>query len=488
MSSTKTLTRQKLQPHEPLPLWLKIVYGSGDWGLASFGTLRVLLFGIFMADVVGLNLRLVSVVLLVGLLWDAVNDLYVGAFSDRVQTRWGRRRPFLLWFSIPFGLSFLLMWVAPPWHSQLALLVHVTIAYLISDTIFTLVSLPFYALTPELTPDYDERTSLTSFRMLFNLVASLVTAVVAPQIVRSSPTPRDGYVTVALIFGAMAAFPFLAIFAAARERPTVVSAQTSPSLFSSLRAAWQNKPFRFITTIHLLNWIAVDLMAFMLPFYIVYWLEGGDQRPMLAVPVIGSLAVESAILGLLLTVSVVALPIWWFLSRRINKHVAYMLGIMVWLLAQFGLLLVQPGQRMLLLGVVLVAGIGVSAAHVLPDAIFPDVMEWDELMTGRQRIGVFYGIRTFLRKVATAGALAATSQILGLSGYQPPPPGAAVFVQTPATLFTIRMLVGVAVSICLFMAVVTAYFYPLTRERHARVRRLLARRQERVAIAAEDAV
>jgi GPH family glycoside/pentoside/hexuronide:cation symporter len=452
--------------------------------VASFATLRVLFLGIFLADVVGLNLRLVSIVLLVGLIWDAVNDLFVGAFSDRVQTRWGRRRPFLLWFSIPFGLSFLLIWIAPPWDSQIALLLHVTIAYIISDTLFTLVSLPFYALTPELTPDYDERTSLATFRMLFNLVASLVTAVAAPQIIRSAATPRAGYTAVALIFGVTAAFPFLAIFAAARERGDGAQAKARPSLFSSLKAAWRNVPFRFATAIHLLNWIAVDLLAFMLPFYVVYWLESGQQRPMLAAPVVGSLAVESAIFGLHLAPAALALPLWRYLARRIDKHKAYIVGSLVWLIAQFGLLLVQPGERWLAFGVAFVAGVALSAAHVLPDAIFPDVMEWDELMTGQQRIGVFYGIRTFLRKVATAGALAVASQVLGLSGYQSPPPGTAVFTQTPTTLFAIRTLAGGAVIIFLFSAAVIAYFYPLTRERHERVRRLLARRKERAASAA----
>jgi GPH family glycoside/pentoside/hexuronide:cation symporter len=147
---------------------------------------------------------------------------------------------------------------------------------------------------------------------------------------------------------------------------------------------------------------------------------------------------------------------------------------------------VQPGARGLVFGLAFVTGIGLSAAHVLPDALFPDVMEWDELTTGQQRVGVLYGTRTFLRKVATAGALALASQMLGLAGYQSPPPGAAVFVQTPATLFTIRMLASAGVIVLLLMTAVMAYFYPLTRERHGRVRRLLAQRKARAAIAAAN--
>ena len=87
-----------------VPLWIKLVYGSGDWGMSSFGTLRQIFYAIFLTDVVGLDARLASVAALIGVIWDAINDPIVGVLSDRFHSRWGRRRPFLLFFSIPFGL------------------------------------------------------------------------------------------------------------------------------------------------------------------------------------------------------------------------------------------------------------------------------------------------------------------------------------------------------------------------------------------------
>jgi len=138
-----------------LSFWTKLVYGTGDWGTAGYGTLRQVFYAIFLTDVVGLEPRLASVAALIGIVWDAINDPLVGMLSDRVRTRWGRRRPFLLFFSIPFGLSFLLLWYAPPFDSQIAKAIFVTIAFMIADTLETLVGVPFSALTPELTPDYD---------------------------------------------------------------------------------------------------------------------------------------------------------------------------------------------------------------------------------------------------------------------------------------------------------------------------------------------
>ena len=106
-----------------LPVWLKLLYGSGDWGISSIGMMRSIFYAIYLTDVVGLDPRLGSFGALVGIVWDAINDPIIGIVSDRLRTRWGRRRPFLLLFAIPFGLSFILLWSAPAWESQTALLI-----------------------------------------------------------------------------------------------------------------------------------------------------------------------------------------------------------------------------------------------------------------------------------------------------------------------------------------------------------------------------
>ncbi len=120
-----------VKDHKPLSRFIKIIYGTGDLGLASWGTLRQIFYAIFLTDVVGLDARLASAAALIGLIWDAINDPLVGMLSDKVQSRWGRRRPFLLVFSIPFGLAFLLMWWAPPWENQIVLAVHMMLVYII---------------------------------------------------------------------------------------------------------------------------------------------------------------------------------------------------------------------------------------------------------------------------------------------------------------------------------------------------------------------
>ncbi len=466
-----------------LSFWVKLAYGTGDWGTASYGTLRQIFYAIFLTDVVGLEPRLASVAALIGIIWDAVNDPIVGVLTDRMHSRWGRRRPFLLFFAIPFGLSFLLLWWAPPFESQIVKAIFITLAFMISDTLETLVAVPFSALTPELTPDYDERTSLTGFRMFFNLMVSLVTAVAAPAIVdgvlAGGGTQQQGYMLTAAIFGGLATLPFLLIFAVVREKPRPEQkAEDEIPFFETVRTAWQNIPFRFATLLYMLNWITFDIVALVLPFYLVYWIARGDLLAKASVFGV-SLPIESAVFALLLITAVVALPIWFFLSKRLSKQMAYIIGMVFWAAVQLIIFSIQPGQVNLILIMSVFAGISVSSAHILPDSIFPDVIEWDELRTGRRHEGIYYGVKNFIRKLTGALAIFIGLQALGWFGYQAPPEGAIRFIQSDSALTAIRVLIGPLGAVLLFSAVGMAWFYPLTRERHARIRRLLAKRQAR---------
>jgi GPH family glycoside/pentoside/hexuronide:cation symporter len=464
-----------------LSFWTKLIYGTGDWGLASFGTIRQIFYAIFLTDVVGLEPRLASVAALVGVIWDAINDPLIGMLSDNITTRWGRRRPFLLIFAIPFGLGFLILWWAPAWQSQLWLMVHVTLAFVISDTLQTLVSVPFYALTPEMTPDYDERTSLTGYRMFFNLLASLATAVGAPMIVdtalRSGFTSQQGYLMVAASFGGLAAVPFLVMFFVVREWPGYRSPQT-PKFRETVRTAWRNIPFRFASLLYMLNWITFDLVALMLPFFLIYWVAGGNL--LATVTVFGeAIALESVVLGTLLITAVVALPFWIWLSHRLSKRSAYIIGMTFWAVVQLLIILIQPAQIGFILVLAVLAGLSVSTAHVLPDAIFPDVIEWDELRTRRRHEGIYYGTKNFIRKLTGAFSIFLALQVLGWFGYQSPPERAFQFNQSTTTLWAIRIMTGPMGALLLISAIIVAWFYPLSRERHARIRRLLLRRQRR---------
>ncbi len=458
-----------------LPFWLKFLYGSGDWGLSSMGMLRSIFYAIYLTDVVGIEPRLASFGALAGIVWDAINDPVIGVLSDRMKSKLGRRRPFLLWFAIPFGISFVILWTAPNWDSQLALLIYITLAFMISDTFTTLVGVPYLSLTPELTKDYDERTSLSSFRSVFQLLAAMAVVLVAPMIVdeviRTGGSQQQGFMAAGAVFGILGALPFLLIGWFVKERFSSHDHVEMP-FRESFKLAWGNIPFRYAAGIYLFNWSAVDMIAITFPFFLLYWVAQGDL--LATIRILGvDLALESAFFGILLLVCILFVPFWLWLARKRNKIQAYILGMAIWIIIQFTIFTIQPGEFTYLLMIAALAGIGVSAAYVLPDSILPDVIEWDELRTGRRQEGVYYGIRTLIRKLTGALVIFFTLQVLGWSGYQPPPDDVIQFTQPDSALFMIRLMVSFMGAGILLGTILLAWSYPLSREKYERIQKLL---------------
>ncbi|MGC9349605.1 MAG: MFS transporter [Anaerolineae bacterium] len=467
-------------PSEQVPRLTKIIYGTGDWGMATFNSLRQIFYAIFLTDVVGIEPRLASFAAFIGVIWDAINDPLVGVLSDKARSRWGRRRPFLLFFAVPYGLAFVLLWWAPPWENQLLLMVHVMLAYALSDTFQTLVIVPFHALTPEMTSDYDERTSLATYRMFFNFLASIATAVAAPMIVDATMmaggTQQQGYVLAAAIFGATSIVPYLLIFFTVREKVRPERQMEIISFRETLRTAWRNVPFRYATALYMLNWVTFDLVGVILPYFLVYWIADGNL--IATVPGVG-MPLESVVLGSMLITSLAALPLWSWLAQRLGKRIAYIIAIAFWAVLMALLIFIPPMMMALTICMAVLMGISVSAAHVLPDAIFPDVVDWDELRTGKRHEGIYYGAKNFIRKLTTAFALFLALQVLGWLGYQKPPETATTFMQPEAAIWGIRILIGPVAVVLLAAVVVVAWFYPLNRRRYQRVQQLLVRRRHR---------
>jgi GPH family glycoside/pentoside/hexuronide:cation symporter len=462
-----------------VPRLTKILYGTGDWGMATFNTLRQIFYAIFLTDVVGLEPRLASFAAFVGVIWDAINDPLVGVLTDKVRSKWGRRRPFLLLFAVPYGIAFLIFWWTPPWENQILLMVHMMLAYALGDTLQTLVIVPYHALTPDLTSDYDERTLIASYRMFFNFLASIVTAVAAPMIVdatvKGGGTQQQGYVLVSIIFGVSAVIPYLLIFFSVRERQGAAQVTEVVSFKETLRTAWENIPFRYATALNMLNWVTFDLVGVTLPYFLVYWISKGNL--LAKVPGFG-MPIESVVLGLMLITSIIVLPLWTWLAQRFGKRIAYIIGIGFWAFLMALIIFIPPLNYTLVVVMSVLIGISVSAAHVLPDAIFPDVIDWDELRTGKRHEGIYYGTKNFIRKLSTAFAIFLTLQVLGWVGYQSPPDGVTQFTQSDTVLWAIRILTGPVCVILLLSVIVVTWIYPLDRSRYERVQRLLRRKKD----------
>jgi glycoside/pentoside/hexuronide:cation symporter, GPH family len=414
---------------------------------------------IFMTDIVGIPAGLASIPLLVGRSWDWINDPLVGHVSDRTRTRWGRRRPFLLFGTLPFALAFAMLWWRPPSENVTLLVAYYAVVYVIFEAAATFVYMPYFALTPELTSDYDERTSLTTYRMFFSILGSLIAFTVPLAIIgtfepQSAPRVR----TMGAVFGVMSALPLLLTFFGTRERPAHMALK-QPGLRQSLKAAWRNQPFIRSMGIFLLTWMSMDVIQLVLLYYLKYWLRREEESDL--------------IMAVIFVTAILALPLWQWVARRWSKRWAYVAGVAFWAVMQILLVTVTATTSLpVILILCFLAGVGVAAAHVLPWAIIPDAIEWDEWKTGERHEGMFYSLATLVHKFALSLAVLVVPFVLAFTGYRP-----NVTEQAPAVLWGLRILMGPIPAALLCAGILFAIRYPLTRERHAQIVRELEERR-----------
>jgi GPH family glycoside/pentoside/hexuronide:cation symporter len=438
----------------------KIIYGAGDLGFSLTSTIIGAYFLFFLTDVVQIKPAVAGIAIFIGKTWDWFNDPLIGYISDRTRTRWGRRRPFLLFGAIPFAIAFVMMWYVPPFESTVALTVYYAAAYVVFDAAATFVYMPYFALTPELTDDYDERTALTSYRMFFSIFGSLLSFTI-PLIIVGTFTPENAgrVIIMGLVFGILSALPLWLVFFNTKEKQTFAD-QEKPKIIPSLKAAFSNRPFVFGAIIYLLTWICLDVIQAIILFFIKYVLRLESQSDL--------------IMALIFVTGIIALPLWEFASRKMGKRHAYAVGVAF--MAVVLMVLISMGSTSpftIIVVLCVMAGIGVSAAHVLPWAILPDAIEWDEYKTGKRHEGVFYSLITLMQKIASSIAIPLTAVLLDVTKYVP-----NALEQPKSALLGIRLLMGPIPALLLIIAIVFALKYPLNKETYAKVVEELEQRRE----------
>jgi len=436
------------------------IYGSGDIGFSLTSTIIAAYFAIFLTDVVGIAPAIAAGAIFIGRTWDYINDPLVGYISDRTRTRWGRRRPFLLFGALPFALVFMLMWWIPPIQNPISLAVYYGILYAVFDTAFTFVTMPYFALTPELTSDYDERTDLTTTRMFFSILGSLVAFTIPLMIVDGfRPENASRVLLMGGIFGLASALPLFGVFFGTHEREEFMEI-SQPSIWKSIKAAWTNRPFMFGLGIYLFTWVAVSIIETILLFYIKYVVEREPQSDL--------------IMATIFVVAIFTLPIWQWASRRYNKRLAYIVGIAFLAVVLLAMASLNPQVPLgILLALCALAGIGVAAAHVLTWAILPDAIEYGEWQTGERHEGMFYSLITLAQKIATSIAVPTALLVLDATGY------VANSDSLPQSAVNgIRIVAGPIPAVLMLGGIIFALVYPLGRENYNEIAQGLESRRQ----------
>jgi glycoside/pentoside/hexuronide:cation symporter, GPH family len=439
---------------------VKWIYGAGDFGFSLTNTILSVYLALFLTDVVGVKPAVAALAFFLGSTWDYVNDPMVGYISDRTRTRWGRRRPFLLFGALPMALVFALLWWRPPFDSVLGLGIYYSLAFALFDTAATFVYMPFYALTPELTDDYDERTALTSRRMLFSILGTLVAFTVPLAIVDGfRPEHAQRVFVMGATLGLVSALPLFLVFWGTRERPEFMAKAPEVSLRRAVKAAVKNRPFLFGLGMFLFNGVTMSIIQVVLLYFVKYVVEREPQSDL--------------IMATIFVVAMFTLPAWEWISRRLNKRWAYISGISFLAVVLLILSSLTPQTSMaFIMALCVLAGIGVSAMHVMPWAILPDAIEYGELQSGERNEGLFYSLITLAQKVASSIAVPLTLLVLDATGYV----GNSA-TQPASAILGIRLVSGIVPACTLGMGILFTWLFPLNRENYQEIARQLEARR-----------
>jgi len=432
-----------------LPLKSKLGFGAGEFSSSIFFTLTSFWLMNFLTDEVRLSAGIAGTALLVGKIWDAVIDPFIGSISDHTKSRWGRRRPYLLFFAIPFGAAFVLMFRNPSIDGQTGKFIWAMLTYIFFCTVYSFTNIPYNALLPEMTSDYNERTNITGFKMFFAVIGTLLGAGAAMPLMALFAGRSAGFVGMSAIFGFLAAASLLVTFFSVKE-PPVVESKIGGSVLKSLKDVFSNRPYLLILTTWFSNSTAVAIMQTMLIYYYKYLIL--DEN-----------AVTLAMITLLIT-SMLTIPLWVWLCKKMGKKQAYITGMTLTLLAVLAFAFFADKLGMVsALVLMALAGVGFSSHYVAPWAIVPDTVEFGYAETGRRSEGVYYSVWTFV--IALGGALAGflVGQGLELFNYVPDA------LQSASSVLGIRLLIGVLPGVFILASNIVLAFYPLTKKRYEEV-------------------
>jgi glycoside/pentoside/hexuronide:cation symporter, GPH family len=436
-----------------LSLGTKLGFGVCDVGGNLFVTVLGFYLLNFITDNLLLGAGLAGTAMLIGKIWDGGIDPAIGTLSDRTKSRLGRRRPWMLTGAITIVFMMTLMFTNPHIRSQGWLFLWVLVIYVLMVAAYSIISIPYGALTPELTKDYDERTTLNAFRMCFAVVGTFIGAL-AVGFVRGAFANQDlGWTAVGISMGAVIMITaMITVFTVKEPARAAEEAAEQEGFFKTYGAALKNKPFVLALVTYSLHMMGTNILQSSLLYYYKYIVYDGGKDALAA-------AEFSKAIMFFLIAALAFIPIWTIISKRIGKKWAYNIGMGLFAVAVMGVFLFAAGRAASVLWMLMaLAGVGFSSNYVMPYAIIPDTVELDYAEHGVRREGAFYGLWNFMFQVGVAFALALNGWVLSGFGYAPN------VAQTAISKLGIRLLVGPIAGLFVVIGIIVMSFYPITRK------------------------
>jgi Na+/melibiose symporter-like transporter len=431
-----------------LPRRTLVLYGLPSLVTAVAALPMALFVPSYYADELGLPLAAVGAAIAASRLLDVVTDPLIGGFSDRIATRWGRRKPWML-----LGTPLFLVSV---WHVFVPG-EDVGVGYLLAWSAllylgFTMIDLPHKAWGAELSTDYDERSRVTSVREALSTAGQVgLLAFLVVLGVRGLDTGAEQLRGMAwLIVLGLPLLVAAAVLLVPEERPERL-ARARPAFLAGLRLVMANPAFG-------------RMIGCVLLFVSGIAIQGTLHRLVLA-DVMGDPSLFAWMIFLENLATLAAVPLWLWLSIRIGKHRALMAAALWLAVLSLPLALLREGDTSLLITLIAVRGSSFASILFLANSMAADVIDVDTLASGEQRSGLYFAVWGMTIKLSLAlGVLLGTALPASL-GYEPSA-GA-----TPADIQAGLMAIyGFVPALMMAAGVLFLRGFPITRERHAQVR------------------
>ena len=436
-----------------VPYRTRIAYALPAFALAVVGIPIYVYIPKFYTDVVGVDIATIGALLLVMRSFDAISDPVIGALSDRTVSRWGRRRPYLMFGIVPLVLSIYALFVPPLALGPGAAAWWFGITLMIAFLLWTIVTVPYESLGPEISFDYDERTSILGLRdglLILGTVCAAASPIVVAKVLHLSATAadeREKFAAVALCYA-----PFLIAFcwicvAGVREHARTIAARPTSNPWREARSLFGNRPFVILLASYTVTALGGNLPATLIPYYVQYVIGDPDA---------------SSFLLLYFVTGVLLLPFWIWLAKRIGKKAAWLWSGSLNAASFACVFFLGHGQSQEFAILVAISGIGFGATLALPSAMQADVIDYEELRSGHRREGEIIGVWSVAKKLAAALSVGMALPILGWVGYVPNA------VQTETVQFTLRAMYALVPAFLTLLGLVIALTYPLNKAAHQR--------------------
>ena len=429
---------------KPLSMRTKIGYGLGDLASNFLFQLTVIYLLFFYTDILKISAISAGMIFLIARIWDAINDPMMGLVVDHTKSKHGKARVYLLYGSLPLAIATVLMFQVPGF-SEGGRVVYALVTYMLWGMLYTLVNIPYSSLTASLTQDPQERTSLSSIRMIFMLIGVICVSVLVEPIVSSFEQSVAGYRVVAILFAILSFVFFQLCFLSTR---VAKEDQGMEANAYSIKEVWpillKNGPLFIIAITSLFGSMASFIRETAAIYFVNYNVGRSEMLPVFLGVVVISMVVGNILLPRI--------------TERFDKKGAYYIGTVIAVIGSLFFHFTPISNLTMIMVFAAFSSVGFAMVGTLGWSMVPDTVEYGEYKTGVRTEGIIYAVFSFSQKLATAVAGLLVATILETTDYV-----ANAANQSPETLSGILSTLTIIPITLVLISAIAVHFYKIDR-------------------------